>query len=358
MGSERRRLAAALGAGGAAALIAYLLLARRNPPIGAASSTSPRTTTAIGATTPRSTAGRTSRDAWSFVERMGVGINVNWVSFDWMERYYSRAVCEDFVNVGFRHIRLRIPLEKIGEKKQLIERVVRDCTSLDAIVVASMGPGALETNPTPSNVQLFVEGWGRLAEMLHGYPYELLAYDLIIEAGKALGERPDVLNEAQLRAWQRIRSIDRARVVFFAPPHTDNPLYLDLLRLPNDPLVAAEFHFCAAGASPKRKSCKWTTGTPQERAAIERLVYAAVKWRTKTHRPVWMGAWMPCSYNKGCLLPIQQQVAFATFLCCLLLRNHIPHAVNADQQYYDIRTRRWRQDRLPVLEAILHPRCT
>ncbi len=341
---RRGFLALLLGAGvAAAAYAAYRLLGAAWP-----------------AATPESpvTPSGSRRVSWRYVGGMGAGINVNWVSFDWEARLYDASVCRDFAEAGFRHVRLRVPLEELGERLSLVQRIVNDCTGLGVRVVVAGGHKGLVENPTPENVESFVAAWRRLSEALRETPVDLVSYNLVIEAGKELGRRPDVLNEAQLRAWRAIRGNRDEHVVFFAPPYTDDPLHLHDLRLPEgDEAVAAEFHFCAAGPSPKSTRCRWTTGTPEEKRAILERLEAAVEWRRETGTPVWMGAWMPCSYNKGCLLSIEEQVRFTTFLKCALLENHVPDAVNADAQFYDMRARRWRSDRLPVLQAVLHPRC-
>ena len=56
------------------------------------------------------------RAAWRYVEGMGTGINVNWVSFDREARLYDESVCRDFAEAGFSHVRLRVPLEELGER--------------------------------------------------------------------------------------------------------------------------------------------------------------------------------------------------------------------------------------------------
>jgi len=62
---------------------------------------------------------------------------------------------------------------------------------------------------------------------------------------------------------------------------------------------------------------------------------------------------MPGNYNKGDNYSIKEQIKFATFLEKKLAINHIPNAINADQQFYDYKNKRWREKRMPVLKAIL-----
>jgi hypothetical protein len=216
----------------------------------------------------------------------------------------------------------------------------------------------LMDNPTQQNIERFASWWATLAKHYRGWSH-LLAFDLVIEVHGKLNREPRVLNEAYQAALRAIRRYDPCRIVFLAPPHRDSPDYLDELWVPrNDPYVAVEWHFYAAGPSPTNPEKLWTTGTPREKMLILEKIMEAVQWMKKTHIPTWVGAWMPSDYNHGNHYNITEQVKFATFMSCALREAGIPFAVNADQQYYDIKTHQWRRDRLPVVEAILHPNCS
>jgi hypothetical protein len=119
----------------------------------------------------------------------------------------------------------------------------------------------------------------------------------------------------------------------------------------------AEIHFYASGPSKENPAKLWTTGTPKEKRLILDLIQTALRWSDSTGIRLWVGAWMPGDYNKGDHYTIQEQIKFATFMTCSLKSAKIPFAVNADIQFFDFKQKRWREDRLPVLMAILNPRC-
>jgi hypothetical protein len=68
-----------------------------------------------------------------------------------------------------------------------------------------------------------------------------LAYDLVIETGKNIKDKPDVLNEFYRKAVAVIRKIDPERIIFLTPCQTSHPECLDKLWIPKDPYVMVEF---------------------------------------------------------------------------------------------------------------------
>ncbi len=301
-----------------------------------------------------------ARPPSAYVERMGVGVDANWATFKWEVEVFDEQIPRDFKAMGFTHVRIRAKGVGAPGSAELgyLERVVRASLKAGLLPVLAYSGGALNQDPSERALKDAVAWWKGVSERFAGYP-EALAFDLYIEPAKAINAHPERLLAYYRKALAAIRPRHPRRVVFLAPRFTAKPAYLpELLPLFRaDPYTAAESHFFASGPSKTRENKRWTTGTPEEKARVLAYVEALAAFRERTGVPVWQGAWMPGNYNKGNDYSVPEQVKFATFLACALKRARIPYAVNADHKFYDPRKKAWIPEMLPVVRAVVRPRC-
>ncbi len=296
--------------------------------------------------------------------KLHVGIDVNWALFPGEIEAYSAREPRDFRKAGFDHIRIRFKADyrKLGMTKEAyfrhLDRIVGDVLDAGMTPILAFGAEAFKRDPSRRKMEETVAWWDEVARR-YRKAAPSLSLDLIIEPAKKLKHHPERLNEFYERALVAIRRSNPRRIVMIAPPKLAQPRSLKELKIPSraDGYLMVETHFYAAGPSPDNPRKRWTTGTPQERALLERHLDTALAWQRRHGIPIWIGAIMPGDYNKGDHYSIEEQVHFATFISCLFRHHHVPFAINADQKFYDYRAKRWRKDRLPVLQAILSPRC-
>jgi len=293
-----------------------------------------------------------SFDAFDYQKALGIGIDVNWVFHKKEIKFYSKQEPKDFKEMGFNTVRIRFDLRRVNVNQ--ICKVVKD--SLDAglnVVLANSGEEFKE-HPNEKTMYELINDWTLIAKKFKKFPYSKLSYDLIIEPGKGLNKNLEKLNQFYKRAYKEIRKIDNHRIIMFAPAHCSNPYYLKYLWLPkNDENVMVEWHMYASGPSKSAKKKLWINGSKYEKELILDKIKVACNFAEKHHIPMWVGAWMPGNYNKGDDYSIEEQIKFAKFLEKQLALRHIPNAINADQQFYDFKKKKWREDRLPVIRAIL-----
>ncbi len=287
-----------------------------------------------------------------YAKLLGVGIDVNWARSPREILFYSPEVPKDFRRMGFSHVRIRVRANLSEEFLRHLDRVIDD--SLRAGLIPVLACAAKEFNEDPSKMNALVQWWRTIARRYRDRPY-LLSYDLIIEPSKEVTSED--LNRFYEKAIRAIREIDPYRIVFVAPRDHSNPFYLSELKVPRDGYLMAEWHFYASGPSKRNPAKLWTVGTEEERKLVTDKIKVALEWQGRTGIPTWVGAWMPGNYNKGNVYSVEEQVKFATFVSCQLRRAGIPYAVNADSHFYDIERRTWKEEMVPVLEAILNPEC-
>ncbi len=285
---------------------------------------------------------------------MGVGMAVDWAKTGREMRLYSRRVVEDFKEMGFSHVRIRVHENLSDRFLRHLDRVIDDSLEEGLIPVLACVAKRFKEDPSEGRMRELVDWWATIARRYENRSY-LLSYDLIVEPSANI--RVETLNEFYRRALAAIREVDPHRIVFLAPAHRSDPLYLDSLWIPRDDYVMVEWHFYASGPSKSDPRKLWTTGTEEERELVLEKVNAAVRWSRARGIPTWVGAWMPGNYNKGNDYSVEEQVRFATFVSCQLRRAGIPYAVNSDSHFYDMERKGWREEMMPVLEAILRPKC-
>jgi len=237
------------------------------------------------------------------------------------------------------------------------------------IPVVAFGAEQFKLNPDEAHLQQAVNIWKKVATALKNEDYRV-SFDLMIEPWKNLKKYSNMLYDFYDRVISAIRSTwgnNKYRILFLAPNHLGNPEYLnDLTQVfdkhKSDKYLMAQFHFLAAGpfrtTNKTWKRLTWNgSGTTQEKQKIVSRLKIALDWQKRTGRRIWFWAWMPGNYNHTYdgwdnNYSIQEQVAFAKFMEQTLCKMWIPNAVNADSQFYDMKTWKWKTKLLPVIEVI------
>jgi hypothetical protein len=289
-----------------------------------------------------------------YQQKLGIGINVNWATFKKEIRCYSYKDVTAFKKAGFTTIRIRFK-DRVNDEKYLkhLKKIVNDVLKAHMIPVLAYGAKKFRNDPK-KYMNNALKVWKIVADEFKNYP-DVLSFDLIIEPGRKLNKNVDILNEFYEKAVREIRKTNPKRIIFLAPIHCSNPYFLNKIKFPKDKFIMAEWHFYAAGPSKTRPKKLWTTGTAHEKKLILDKIRYAYNWQEKHHIYTWVGAWMPSDYNHGNDYTIKEQVKFAHFMSCALRKYHIPFAINADGQFFDCKSKKWRKKRLPVLRAIFQP---
>ena len=284
-----------------------------------------------------------------YQKMLKVGINVNWAIFPKIIKIYDSSFPSYFAKEGFSTIRLRFDftdkiLDVFDYNKtkyvNFLKKLVNDCEANNLHIVLADGAEEFKNNPNEETLNTLVNNWILIAKAFKSYPKNL-SYNLIIEPGKGLNRKNDILNEFYQKVYKEIRKIDKTRILLWAPDRRSNPKLLDETWYPeNDEYIMAEWHNYAAG--PKE-------GYEED---IPKMVENVKIWEEKTHIPTWFGAWMPGNYNHGDDYNLTEQIKFATFLTKELKKAGIPFAINADTQFFDYENRKW-NNRYPVVKAII-----
>ena len=301
-----------------------------------------------------------SLTGYEYQKKLRTGINVNWALFKKEIRFYSEKVPKDFKQKGFDTVRLRFDFYECRKNKKTgiyiikpffysktaylkyIRKIINDSLKNHLNVVLAYGACKFKLNPSKENERELINNWKLVAETFKTLPYNV-SYNLIIEPGKKLNKKINLLNDFYKKAYSTIRNIDKHRILIWGPTKRSNPRFLSKTWYPeNDSYIIAEWHMYAAG--PK----------PDYRRTIPLKTKIAYEWSIKHHIPIWVGAWMPGNYNHGDTYSINEQIKFSKYMIEYLKKYHIPFAINADQQFYNIRTKKWKKDRLPVLNIIIN----
>ncbi len=297
--------------------------------------------------------------AVEYQKMLGVGINVDWITFTKVNHYYfywrSRGVNvpQYFKEEGFSNVRIRVGVDVTKNRTALVQlgEIVNDTLKAGLIPIITYTAPELRENPTSEAAQEhFVEWWGTVAEYFRIYPY-VLSYDLLIESSGQIKSHPEVLNEVYGRTIGEIRKIDPYRLVFVTPPYTSSPFYLSDLNVTNDGYTLTEWHIYASGP----KGCTYN------KSYIEKAISSALNWSRKTGIPTWFGAWRPNCYPKagggnGPLCSMEVELNFSKAMVSALSKVEIPYDINSDVHFFDISSLRWYQSQEEVLGVILHPR--
>ena len=289
---------------------------------------------------------------------LGVGVDADWAKTPRGMRYYSREQARAFKEIGFDHVRLRVREEATPELLDHLERVVKDALSVGLVPIVAYQAAYFKEDPSPQNRDRVVAWWRAVAGRFQGYPPEL-SFDLIIEVTDRLNREPGKLLDLYRRTLAEVRKTNPTRIAFVSPRLRSAPEHLHELDplFERDPYLMAEWHFYASGPSKHNPRKKWTSGTPEEKRLILDKIEHALAWQRSTGHHTWVGAWMPGNYNKGDSYSIPEQAAFAAFVSCALREASIPFAINQANKFYDEAAGRWREAMLPVVEAVVRPRC-
>jgi len=305
---------------------------------------------------PLSVHGNKPIPAKKYQRLLGVGIDVDWMSFAKVHKYYfywrSKGVNipSYFKKEGFSNVRIRISEDVVNNKtalKQLAD-VVNDCLKAGIIPIISYGAPELRKDPTNKTAQEhFVLWWTTVAKYFRNYSY-LLSYDLLIESSGPIKSHPEVLNKVYSKTIKAIRKIDPHRIIIVTPAKVSSPFYLKYLNVSNDGYIMAEWHIYAGGP----KHCTYNL------SLIKNVIATAKNWSNKTKIPLWFGAWRPywiSKKNKTMPCSIKSIENFTKVMSKLLKKNKIPNDINADVLFFNIENLTWIPSRQPILEIVLDP---
>ena len=298
--------------------------------------------------------------AEEYQKMLGVGINVNWMTFRWVKHYYfywrskGVSVPEYFREKGFSNVRIRVSDDVTKNKAALAElgEIVND--TLEAGLLPIIAYTAPELRETPTSVEAqkhFVKWWLVVARYFKGYPYTL-SYDLIVESSGGLKNHPEVLNKVYSQAIAGIRAVDPYRIVFVTPAGTSSPFRINEINVTNSGFVLVEWHIYAGGP----RGCSFNE------SLIRLAVSEAARWTRETGIPTWVGAWRPNVYPKACgrncqpLCPMEVELSFIRAMVSALSSAGIPYDINADTKFFDIENLAWYRSQEEALKLILHPR--
>ncbi len=290
---------------------------------------------------------------------LGVGINVDWMTFGWVNHYYfywrSKGVNvpKYFKEKGFSNVRIRVSEDVVTNRTALFQlgEVVNDTLKAGLIPIITYTAPELRDNPTSEAAQRhFVEWWETVASYFKGYPY-LLSYDLLIESSGMIKDHLKVLDRVYSQTIGEIRRIDPHRLIFITPAYTSSPFHLNELNVTNDGYTLVEWHIYASGP----KGCSYNE------SYIEEATSTAFTWSKRKGIPTWFGAWRPNFYPKGGrrngrpLCPMVLQLNFTRAMVSALSRAGIPYDINSDVHFFDIANLTWYESQEKTLEIILHP---
>ncbi|WP_244878524.1 glycoside hydrolase family 5 protein [Cedecea davisae] len=289
----------------------------------------------------------------SWTSQLGVGMNVDWAITERGIREFDPLAVRDFQQRGFGHVRIRVAGPMTHQKLVHLRRIVDACEQYNIVPVISYRAAELKAKPNAENATDIVEWWTTVARFF-GKNDDSLVFDIIGQPEEKLSANPQLLNQVYDKTVKAIHKISPQRHIFVAPRYHGSPEALAALKIPESHhgLVMADWHLMPSGPHALNGKSQWTTGTDAEKAAIHARIEAASRWQQKTGHLSWVGNW-----SVGSKLPVDQQVAMATFVACELQKAQIPYAVSGDEKFYDGEEGAWRPDMAPVLDAILKPQC-
>ncbi|MEO2154875.1 MAG: hypothetical protein ABGW69_03640, partial [Nanoarchaeota archaeon] len=277
-------------------------------------------------------------DKYCYYKKLGIGINVNWLTFAWVNNYYfywkeRNVSIPSIFKEHFNSIRLRINYDTIEKKTKFeqLKEIVDDCLKENLTVVISLSGLLLNNDPTKENALKMTNYRLKIANEFKNYSY-LLSYDLITETGGKLKGKPEILSFYFNKTINEIRRIDKRRILFVSVPNRRKVDFFKLnLSLDNFTLI--EIHVLAGG--PKEDYEDYLIDYFKKIKEVE----------NKTKTPIWFGAVRfnkIIKKNKTFYYNLSFEKEFALFFCRLSRRNNIPFAVNADTIYFDYKNLKWK----------------
>ncbi len=291
----------------------------------------------------------------TYQKLIGVGIDVDWMSFPRVHRYYfywrSKGVNipHYFKEEGFSNVRIRVGADVVSNKTALIQlgEIVNDSLDAGIIPIITYTAPELRNNPTDKKAQEhFVKWWKTVANYFKGTSY-LLSYNLLIESSGPIKNHPEVLNMVYNETIDDIRKTDPYRIVIITPAHVSKPSYLQYLNVSNDNYTLAEWHIYAGGP----RHCSYNI------SFINLSIQTAQNWSNNTGIPTWVGAWRPfwvSKKDKNVQCPLQKDVEFSKVMVSHLKKAEIPYDINADSWFFNIKNLTWYANRTEILNIVLN----
>lgn len=296
-------------------------------------------------------------DPWEYTNSLGAGFDVTWSQFGNGIRNFKEEHVVDIKKAGFSHVRIRT--DKDATEEDLFNHLDKSIEySLRHGIYPIIARGVKETKEKEATDRLkeyYVDWWKTIANRYKNYSHKL-SFNLFIEiSGKSQLSDWDILNDWYKDITKEIRNNTKGHNIIYASTNVSDPSELKNLIVPDSvgEYYFAEWHKWASGPAKRNGKKLWTTGTKKEKEDIIKEIDFAKKWSKRTGKPTWVGAWMPGYYNYNNNVYISQQVEFSNFLVKELREAGIPYAVNAfPSHYYNIETNQWKEEFLPVIEAI------
>ena len=136
--------------------------------------------------------------ATQYEKMLGVGINVDWMDFKKVNKYYflwrSKGinVPSYFKKEGFTNVRIRVGNNILNNRTALIQlsEIINDTLKANLIPIITYTAPDLRNNPTGLQAQKhFINWWKYIATYFKNYNH-LLSYELIIETSGAIKNYP------------------------------------------------------------------------------------------------------------------------------------------------------------------------
>jgi len=314
---------------------------------------------------------------WQYVEKLGLGINVNWMAFKRLNYYYfywrnKTNICKLFKERGFDSVRIRVNSEVAFNEKKLreLKTIVEDCLKANLTVVISYSASEYLDDPTNlKNQEKFIEFWRIIAKEFKNYPY-ILSFDLITEPGKKAKKEIGLTTNLMKEAYKEIRKIDKKRVIIIPAPRASKPESLFyLLNFSFDNYSIVEWHIYAGGPCKEAKKIYYNNASyffNFNKSYIEESFKIAGKFTNKTGIPTWIGAIRANCYpkNKKLLKKFYDGAPkgfyddnkiekFILFFCREAKIYKIPFSLNADNKFFDIENLNWYKSRETFLNKII-----
>jgi len=311
-----------------------------------------------------------------YAKILGVGINVNWMTFNKVNNYYfywrekGINICKLFKEQGFNSIRLRVNSNVLFNKTKMsqLEDIVDDCLKVnEPIVIAYSASEYLENPNNLNNQKLFVNFWVNISKRFKNKSY-LLSYDLIIEPGKKAKLYPNLTVDLMKKAFKEIRKIDKKRIIIIPLPQASKPYSLDYIKnFPFDNYSLIEWHIYASGPCKKLKYLYYNNASNYyyfNKTFIEQSYKIISDFMNYKNIPSWFGAVRFNCYPKGeksekakdgspkGFYSKEKTKEFAMFICKESKKYNIPFSINADTKFFDIKELKWFPSQQDILKQV------
>lgn len=289
-----------------------------------------------------------------YQQKLGIGLDVDWSKTTLGRSTYSKDTVIEFRKRGFSHVRIRIKDEISDDLLASLDKQIKDCLDVGMIPVIAYQADDFKNSVSEDTMLKAIEWWRVVSKRYQDYS-PMLSFDLIIEVTDLLNKRQERLDEYFERTVEVIRESNPQRILFISPRVRSSPEYLGDLKIPTlaNGYLMVEWHFYAAGPSKTNKEKKWTDGNNEEKKIIQEKIQYAITFQEETGIMTWVGAWMPSNYNDGNDYSIEEQEVFAKFVSSELQKAKIPYAVNSDDKYYDRDLKKWKEELVEVVDAIV-----